>query len=82
VMVWALSKMSAEERDKLLNGFSIAIRDHVSSSSDGTIPPKGPRPGKPKSKRSRTRSTKSDAAKPVAFENPVQLPRGRRRIRT
>src|SRR5262249_23668224 len=35
VMVWASSKMSAEERDKLLNGFSIAIRDRVR-------PPKGP----------------------------------------
>ena len=31
VTVWASSKMSAEERDKLLNGFSIAIRDRVSS---------------------------------------------------
>ena len=40
VMVWASSKMSAKERDKLLNGFSIAIRDRVSSLPDGTIPPK------------------------------------------
>jgi len=34
VMVWASSKMSAEERDKLLNGFGIAIRDRVSSLPD------------------------------------------------
>src|SRR6516225_7697102 len=33
VMVWASSKMSAKERDKLLNGFSIAIRDRGSSTA-------------------------------------------------
>jgi hypothetical protein len=31
VMVWASSKMSAEQRDKLLTGFGIAIRDRVSA---------------------------------------------------
>src|SRR5215471_17613325 len=34
VMVWASSKMSAKERDKLLNGFSIAIRDRVNPLPD------------------------------------------------
>src|SRR6516225_4650563 len=58
VMVWASSKMSAEERDKLLNGFSIAIRDRVSSLPDGTIPPKGSSPSSPKSKQSMVRSNK------------------------
>ena len=57
VMVWASSKMNAEERDKLLNGFSIVIRDRVSSLPDGTIPPKGPRPSSPKGKQSAVRST-------------------------
>ena len=59
VMVWASSKMSAEERDKLLNGFSIAIRDRVSSLPDGTIPPKGSSLSSPKSKQSAVRSTRS-----------------------
>jgi len=72
VMVWASSKMSAEERDKLLNGFSIAIRDRVRSLQDGTIPPKGPSPSSPKSKQSSVASTGS-AATP---------PRPRRRRRT
>src|SRR5262249_12606813 len=64
VMVWASSQMSAEERDKLVNGFSIAIRDRVSSLPDGTILPKGPRPSSPKSKQSAVRSTKSAATPP------------------
>jgi hypothetical protein len=64
VMVWASSKMSAEERDKLLNGFSIAIRDRVSSLPDGTIPPKGSSPSSPKSKQSAVRSTRSAATPP------------------
>ena len=64
VMVWASSKMSAEERDKLLNGFSIAIRDRVSSLPDGTIPPKGSSFSSPKSKQSAVRSTRSAATPP------------------
>ena len=64
VMVWALSKMSAEERDKLLNGFNIAIRDRVRSLPDGTIPPKGPGPSSPKSTQSAIRSTRSAATPP------------------
>ena len=64
VMVWASSKMSAEERDKLLNGFSIAIRDRVSSLPDGTIPSKGSSHSSPKSKQSAVGSTGSAAAPP------------------
>lgn len=64
VMVWASSKISAEERDKLLNGFSMAIRDRVSSLPDGTLPPKAPSPGSPKSKQSAVRSTRSTATPP------------------
>jgi hypothetical protein len=56
--------MSAGERDKLLNGFSTAIRDRVSSLPDGTIPPKGPSPSSPKSKQSAVRSTRSTATPP------------------
>jgi hypothetical protein len=56
--------MSAEERDKLLNGFSMAIRDRVSSLPDGTIPPKAPSPSSPKSKQSAVRSTRSTATPP------------------
>jgi hypothetical protein len=61
VMVWASSKMSAEERDKLLTGFGIAIRDRVSALPDATIPPKGPSPSSPKSKQSAVRSKRSAA---------------------
>ena len=64
VMVWASSKMSAEERDKLLNGLSIAIRDRVSSLPDGTIPSKGSSHSSPKSKQSAVGSTGSAAAPP------------------
>jgi hypothetical protein len=56
--------MSAGERDKLLKGFSVAIRDRVSSLPDGTIPPKDPGPARPKSKQSAIRSKKSAAAPP------------------
>ena len=59
VMVWASSKMSAEERDRLLNGFSIAIRDRGSSLPDGTIPPKGSSLSSSNSKQSAVRSTRS-----------------------
>ena len=64
VMVWASSKMSAEERNKLLNGFSIAIRDRVSSLPDGTIPPKGLRPSSPKGKQSSLASATSATMPP------------------
>jgi hypothetical protein len=56
--------MSAEERDRLLNGFSIAIRDRGSSLPDGTIPPKGSSLSSPKSKQSAVRSTRSAATPP------------------
>ena len=59
VMVRASSKMNAEERDKLLNGFSIVIRDRVSSLPDGTIPPKGSSLSSSNSKQSAVRSTRS-----------------------
>jgi hypothetical protein len=61
VMVWASSKMSAEQRDKLLTGFGIAIRDRVSALPDATIPRKGPSPSSPKSKQSAVRSKRSAA---------------------
>ena len=64
VIVWASSKMSAEERDRLLNEFSTAIGARVNSLPDDTIPAKGPRPGRPKSKPSAIRSTKSAATPP------------------
>ena len=64
VMVWASSKMSAKERDKLLNGFSIAIRDRVSPLPDGTISPKSLSSSSPKSKQSAVRSTRSAATPP------------------
>ena len=64
VMVWASSKMSVEERDNLLNGFSIAIRDRVSSLPDGTIPSKGSSHSGPKSKQSAVRSRRSAATPP------------------
>src|SRR5262249_25114847 len=64
VMVWASSNMGAEERDKLLNGFSIAIRDGVSSWPDGTIPRKSLSSSSPKSKQSAVGSTGSVVTPP------------------
>ena len=75
LMVWASSKMSAEERDKLLNEFSTAIRARVSSLPDGTIPPKGPKPGRPKNKQSAIKSTKS-AATPARRSRARRTERG------
>jgi hypothetical protein len=59
VMVWASSKMSAEERATLLNGLNIAIRDRTSSLPSNTMSAKDPTAGKPKRRQSATRSTGS-----------------------
>jgi hypothetical protein len=64
VMIWASSKMSAEEREKLLNGLNIAIRDGIRSLPGGSMATKDLTPGKPKRKQSATRSKDSAASPP------------------